>query len=397
MIKNVAYKYRIYPDKEQESNLHNTFGCVRFIWNKNVETFNLYTKENPVEFKTSTKLRKDFEFLQNVSAGALQQKEMDFNQFKSQYFNKKRKKKLGRPQFKNKFNDQSYRLPNQKFYIVDNLIWLEKIGKVKIVIDRYIPKDAKLISCTVSRNKVNQYFVSICVEQDVIPKYNKTGNSIGIDLGIKTLLTLSDGTKIENPKYFSKNQTKISRCQRQLSRKKVGSCRFKKNKLRLARMYNDINNQKNWYYHHIANELLKKYDIIGIENLKVSNMLKNHKLAGAISDASWSYLINILTYKADWNNKIIHKCDTYFASSKTCSVCGYVNRDLKLSDRNWICPICGTHHDRDINAAINIENAALKAQGVACAIRTSSLYKSKLDSSEMAISIEMSNKIPLSN
>ena len=210
-----SYIFRMYPNHTQEVLLAKTFGCNRFIWNKCVEAFESYDKVKNPNPKTPTKkdLESEFPWLNEVSAASLQQKARDFEEFKKQYFNKDRKKKIDEPNYKSKKSKQSFRLPNQKFKLSDNKIRLEKIGWVKIVMDRSIPENAKFLSCTVSKNKSEQYFVSILVEEEMVYK-NKTGKTVGVDLGIKELATLSDGKVFHNPKFLREKQAKISRMDR---------------------------------------------------------------------------------------------------------------------------------------------------------------------------------------
>ena len=221
-----AYKFRLYPNKEQEVLLNKTFGCVRYAWNQNVANFLIYDKEtNPKPvFKTSTELRKEIDWMQEVSAAAIQQKEIDFKEFKKQLFNTKRKTKLGFPKFKKKSNRQSYRLPNQKFKITENKIQLEKIGKIRFVKDREFPEFFKFLSVTVSKNPSGQYFISVLVEQEINHKH-KTQQEVGLDIGISVFSTQSDGIEVDNPKYFSKSQVKLKRLQQHFSRKQKGSKR----------------------------------------------------------------------------------------------------------------------------------------------------------------------------
>ena len=365
-----AYKYRIYPNDTQEILLNKTFGCVRVIWNHNVEIFNQYNKgsdENPKPL-TSTELRKKHEWMGEVSAAALQQKQIDFKNFTQQFFSKNRKKKLGRPQFKKRDSAQSYRLPNQKFTLNSDTIRLEKIGKVKIVIDRDIPKGSKFMSVTVSKNPAGQYFASVLVETEVVKK-EKTGQSIGLDIGLKTFLSGSNGITVETPNYFRKSKAKLKKAQRNMSRKKKGSVRRKKAKLKVARIHNSVANQRKHFIHTETLKLINNYDFIGIEDLNVSGMIKNHCLAKSISDASFSEFYNILGYKAAWYGKTIVKVDRWFASSKLCSHCGWKDTELKLSDRTFCCKACGLEIDRDLNASKNILEEALR---VSSAIRTQS-------------------------
>ena len=365
-----AFKYRIYPTKQQIVRLNKTFGCVRSVWNHNVEMFNKYDKNKVIQEAplTTTQLRKQFTWMSEVSAAALQQKEIDFKLFKNNYFSKSRKKKLGRPSFKTRHDKQSFRLPNQKFSLNDKTIRLEKIGKVKVVIDREIPCDHRFISVTVSKNKCNQFYASVLVEIDIAHK-PKTHRHIGLDAGLKTFLTGSDGLTVENPRYFRENQTKLAKVQRAFSRKQKGSVRRNKAKLKVARLHNAIANQRKDFIHKLTTYLIDTYDFIAIEDLNVSGMVKNHKLAKSLYDASFSEFYTVLSYKAKWYGKEVCKIDRWFASSKTCSCCGWKDNDLTLSDRVFNCQVCGLELDRDLNASRNILNEALRVNN---AIRTPS-------------------------
>ena len=358
----VAYKYRLYPNKTQQTLLNKTMGCVRFFYNQQVATFRTYNKEtNPMPyFKTSTELRNEIEWMKEVSAAAIQQKEMDFKEYKKQLFSKSRKKKIGFPKFKKKSNRQSFRLPNQKFKVIGNKIQLEKIGKVKMIVDRELPC-GKLMSVTISNNPSGQYFASILIETEIDYK-PKTNNEVGIDLGLRTFATQSDGIEIANPKFLNKNQVKLRRMQQHLSRKQKGSNRRNKCRLKIARLHQKIANQRDWFLHNYSTSLINNYDRIYIEDLSVSGMVKNHCLAGAISDVGWSKFTSMLIYKSVWYGKDVVKVDRFYASSKTCS-CGAKNDDLKLSDREWVCPSCGSVNQRDLLAANNILKEGRRSLG----------------------------------
>ena len=358
----VAYKYRLYPNKTQQTLLNKTMGCVRFFWNNQVSTFKTYDKENnpKPKFKTSTELRNEIDWMQEVSAAAIQQKEIDFKEFRKQLFSKSRKKKIGFPNFKKKSNRQSFRLPNQKFKVIGNKIQLEKIGKVKMIVDRELPC-GKLMSVTISKNPSGQYFASILIETKIDYK-PKTNNEVGIDLGLKTFATQSDGIEIANPKFLNKNQVKLRRMQQHLSRKQKGSNRRNKCRLKIARLHQKIANQRDWCLHNYSTSLINNYDRIHIEDLNVSGMVKNHCLAGAISDVGWSKFTSMLIYKSVWYGKDVVKVDRFFASSKTCS-CGAKNDDLKLSDREWVCTSCGSVNQRDLLAANNILKEGRRSSG----------------------------------
>ena len=358
-----AYKFRLYPNKEQEVLLNKTFGCVRYAWNQNVANFLTYDKESnpkPV-FKTSTELRKEIEWMQEVSASAIQQKEIDFKEFKKQLFNKNRKSQLGFPKFKKKSNKQSYRLPNQKFKIIGNKIQLEKIGKIKFVKDRDFPEFFKYLSVTISKNTSGQYFASILVEQEINHKH-KTQRECGIDVGIKSFAVQSDGIEVDNPKYFSKNQAKLKRLQQHFARKQKGSNRRDKCRLKIAKLHQKVVNQRQWFLHNYSTYLIDNYDIIFIEDLDIKGLLEKRQLSKEISDVSWSEFFRMLQYKADWYGKTVHKVDKYYASSKTCS-CGVKNDNLKLSDRVWTCGSCGAIHQRDLLASQNVLKEGRRSLG----------------------------------
>jgi len=363
-----AYKYRLYPNAGQREKLAKTFGCVRFYWNKQVECFGNYKPGD--EFRSSTEYRKEFEWMQEVSAAAIQQKEIDFKEYKDQKFNKKRKKQLGQPNFKKKSGKQSFRLPNQKFYIKGNKIQLEKIGKVKIMLDREIPEDVKFINVTVSKNPDGKYYASVLVEEKVQQK-PKTGKAVGIDVGLKTYVVTSEGETFENPRYFRKNQAKLSRLQKFQSKKRGSkkgekkSRRWLKLQARINRLYQKIKNQRSFFLHNLSTYLVTQYDIICTEDLNVQGMMQNRCLAKSISDAAWSELFKQIDYKCLWYGKIYQKIARFYPSSKETSCCKVKIENLTLKDRTLICPECGREAGRDYDAALTI-----KAVGVEAAQRT---------------------------
>ena len=358
---NKAYKYRIYPTKKQAKALEECFGAVRYVWNHNVEIFESYSSFGPNrKSKTSTELRMFHKWMSGSSAAAQQQKEIDFKTFAKNFFSKKRKLKIGRPSFKSKKDRQSFRLPNQKFTLLVGKIKLEKIGKVRCTQDRLPEPDCKFMNVTVSRNKDGKYFASVLVQEEIKNKFIPTGKTVGIDLGLKDFCTLSDGRKVANPKYLRENQSKLRSAQKNLSRKKKGSSRFKKCVKRVARIHSKIERQRNHFLHQVSIELVRDFDFIGIEDLVVSNLLKNRKLSKAVADVSWSKFAQLLTYKADWHSKIVQKVGRFSPSSRLCSDCGWKNVELKLHDREWFCKDCGVIHDRDVNASVNIEREAIR-------------------------------------
>ena len=381
MNKLKAYKFRLYPNKTQQTLLNKTMGCVRYFWNNQVATFKNYNKEtnSKPEFKTSTTLRNEIEWMQEVSAAAIQQKEIDFKEYQKQLFSKSRKKKIGFPSFKKKINRQSFRLPNQKFKVIGHKLQLEKIGKVKMIIDRELPI-GKLLSVTISKNPSGQFFASILIETEIGHK-QKTNKEVGIDLGIKTFSTQSDGVEISNPKFLNKNQVKLCRMQQHLSRKMKGSNRRNKCRFKIARLYQKITNQRDWFLHNYSTSLINNYDRIFIEDLNVAGMSSRCKpkqdenskyipngqsaksgLNKSINDVSWSKFISMLCYKANWFGKDVVKVNRFYASSKTCE-CGVKNNGLKLSDREWVCDSCGLINQRDLLAAQNILKEGRRSLG----------------------------------
>lgn len=352
-----AYKFRIYPDQEQQTKLNQTFGCVRVLWNHLVANFNSYGTDQYQEKYSEKEIKSDPDlfFLKDVSAASLQQKRMDFDETKKQFFNKNRKLKLGRMKFKKKkSNKQSYRLPNQKFKLDQETktIRLEKIGFVPVVLDRQLPEDVDYRSVTVSKTPTGKYFVSILVKinVDLLPS---TGNVVGIDLGLKDLFIFSNGDVVNNPRWFRKSQSKLARAQRHLSRKKKGSVRYKKQRLKVARIHEKIANQRSYFTHNMSTSLVKNFDVIVTEDLNIAGMKKTN-LGKSISDAGWAEFIRQLEYKSNWYGRTFVKIDRFYPSSQICSSCGYKDGKKALDTREWECSKCGAAHDRDLNAANNI-------------------------------------------
>lgn len=351
-----AYKFRIYPNLDQQTKLNKTFGCARFVWNALTANFNAYGGEHYVEKLTTTHLKEKFEFLGEVSAAALQQKSMDFNATKEQFFNKNRKSKIGIMKFKKKnVSRESYRLPNQKFKLdQDNqTIRLEKIGSVPVVLDRTIPEDADYRSVTVSKTPSGKYFVSVLVKINVTLA-PLTGKSVGIDLGLKDLFILSNGDVINNPRWFRESQSKLARAQRHLSRKTKGSNRYNKQRVKVARLHEKVVNQRNHFLHCVSTTLVREFDVIVTEDLNVQGLKKCLNLGKSISDAGWSSFVSMLKYKCEWYGKTFSKIDRFYPSSQICSSCGQQDGKKTLEVREWVCSSCGKHHDRDFNAATNI-------------------------------------------
>ena len=362
-----AYKYRIYPNKKQQILIAKTFGCCRFVYNQTLAyRKELYEKEKKSMGKFDCSnyitrvLKARYDWLKEVDKFALENAVFHMDSAYQKFF----KEHAGYPKFKSKHNaKKSYKTnitgTNIEVSFENNKIKLPKLKWIKAKVHKKFI--GKIKSATVAQNPSGKYFVSLLVETEHTP-YDKVDSCIGIDLGIKDLLITSNGTKISNIKFTKKYENKLAREQRRLSRKSRGGNNYNKQRIKVAKVYEKIHNTRIDYLHKISHKLIVENQVIVSEDLAVSNMVKNHKLAKAIMDCSWYELTRQLQYKAEWNERKYIKIDRYFPSSQTCNCCGYVNKETKnLSVRDWVCPKCGAIHDRDTNAAINILHKGLEA------------------------------------
>jgi len=356
-----TYKYKLTPNQEQIILLNKHFGCVRFIYNyflneriKEYETNKqAITYFDDCKKLSSIKKSDEYYWLKEVNSQSLQHSLKHLDGAYNNFF----KSRAKFPKFKSKHNKNSFNVP-QGVKLINNKLFIRKFSE-GIEINLHRKFSGEIRQCTISKTHTNEYFVSVLVET-IHTKLPKTSKEVGIDLGVKDFVITSDGYKYKNNKYTKHYEKKLKRAQQHLSRKIKGSNRYELQRLKVAKIHKKITNSRMDNLHKISTELISNYDVIMLEDLNIKGMIKNHKLAKHISDASWGSFIQMLNYKAEWNDKQIIKINRFYPSSKACNDCSYINQGLKLDIRTWKCPRCGVVHDRDINAAKNIYKEGLK-------------------------------------
>lgn len=360
-----TYKYRLYPNKEQKIYFSKCFGSVRFIYNKMLnDKIEYYKENNKMLNNTPAQYKKEYQWLKEVDSLALANAQMNLNKAYKNFF---RDKSVGFPKYKSKkTNKFSYTTNNQNgtIYIVDNkYIKLPKLKTlIRIKQHRQIPTDGKIKSATISKNPSGKYYISILVKQE-IKELPKNEFAVGIDLGLTDFAITSDGIKYPNPRYLKKSLNKLAKEQRKLSKKKKGSKNRNKQRIKVARLHEKIANQRKDFLHKLSFKLINENQVICLEDLQAKEIQQNKYLSQSVSDVGWYEFRRQLEYKAKWYRRTISFVDKYYPSSQICSNCGENTGKKPLDIREFDCLCCGTHHDRDINASINILHEGLRLLG----------------------------------
>src|SRR6266700_710704 len=353
-----AYRYRFYPTRQQAHNLACTFGCCRFVYNWALSTSKVSYWKLGVKMSHNTlsqamtvlKQEEGTAWLSEVSSVPLQQALRHLKSAYTNFF----EGRTEYPVFKKKHGVQSATYTDNAFTLRGQTLTLAKQSEpLDIVWSRPLPDGAKPSSVTITQDKAGRYFVSILVEETITP-LAPTEKTVGIDLGLKSFLITSDGETIANPKYYARDEKKLAKAERRLAKKKKGSKNRAKARKKVAKLHVRIADTRRDFQHQVSTKLIRENQVICLETLNVKGMLQNHCLAKAISDVGWGEFTRQLEYKAKWYGRTLVKIDRWYPSSKTCSDCGHILDTLTLDVREWVCPWCGTWHERDINAARNI-------------------------------------------
>lgn len=359
----LGYKYRLYPNKNQKEYFEKCFGCVRFIYNRMLaDKIEYYNKNEQKLNNTPAQYKKEFVWLKEVDSLALANAQINLQTAYNNFFNRP---EMGFPKFKSKKDHKySYTTNNQgnNIRIENGYINLPKIKWVKIKQHRTFFGVIK--SVTITKTSSGKYYASILVEREDQEKLKEANGAVGIDLGLNKFIAMSNGKLIDNPRFFSKSETRLRKLQKDMSRCENGSKNREKCRIKVAKQYEKIVNQRKDFLHKVSKQIIDENQIIVLETLDVQDMLGNRKLSKSITDVSWGELVRQLEYKSNWYEREIIRIDPWFPSSQICSNCNYNAGKKDLSVREWICPKCNISHERDINAAINILNEGLRIKSV---------------------------------
>ncbi len=376
-----AYKYRFYPSEEQKRILAQTFGCCRYVYNWALrERTDAYYQHGERLYYEGTaqrlvllKSQEETSWLNEVSSVPLQQALRHLDRAFRNFF----EGRAEYPTFKKKRNQQAATYASNAFTWNGQTLTLAKMdAPLDITWHRPLPDGCKPSSVTITKDEANRYFISILVEEDIKP-LAVTPKMVGLDLGLKSMVITSDGQTYGNPKFFAKDEKKLAKAQRRHAKKKKGSKNRAKARLSVARIHKKIADRRRNYQQQLSTHIIRENQVVCIESLSVKNMVQNHCLAKAISDVGWAEFVRQLEYKAEWYGRTLVKIDKWYPSSKRCFDCGHILDSLTLDVREWTCPECGVHHDRDINAARNILAVGLTVNACGEAVRPGAV-KAKL-------------------
>ena len=358
-----AFKYRLYPTASQEEKINQNIGCARFVYNQLLDDrIKVYNETKQKSKKTYSVLKEEHEFLRKADSRTLKNAQAHLDEAYNKFF---KEPNTGFPKFKAKHKCRwSYTTDNNNkvIYFKGNRLQLLKVGAIKVVLHRDI--EGRILSATISHERSGEYYASILCEIEQPEALPLTEKNVGIDLGLHDLITCSDGEKVKAPRHFRKAELKLAKAQRVFSRTQKGSNGHEKQRLKAARCYQKIKNQRNDFLQKLSTKLINENQVICLEDLSVKGMQKNHKLAKSVFDASFAKFVSMLEYKAEWYGRTVVKIDRFYPSTQICNGCGFRNTSLRglknLSKREWICPECGEVHDRDLNASRNILKEGLR-------------------------------------